>query len=343
MSLALPRSIGAALTAGLLALAVNWPSAAAGQETSTDAVIKPDRPSLRERWKNRHAKDTAPAKIDGPGDYTFTMEHGGATRMYRVHVPVNYSSSRPTPMVLSFHGGGGNMEYQADDKYYGLITKSENAGFIAVFPNGSSRLRSGKLATWNAGICCGRARDENVDDVGFVREIVVQLKTRLNIDPNRIFANGMSNGGMMSYRLACEMADTFRAIAAVAGTDGTKQCSPSRPVSILHIHARDDDRVLFNGGAGKESQQMADFVSVPDTVAKWVRQNGCNATPTRVLDRPGATCDAYRDCRDGTEVRLCVTDSGGHSWPGGVKVRTGEPGSTAINATDVIWDFYSTR
>ena len=338
-----PRLFRVALVVGGQLLAAVLPHAAVAQDTAVDAATGTDRPSLRERWKNGNAKTDAPAKIDGPGDYTFTLQHGDATRMYRVHVPASYSPARPTPMVLSFHGGGGNMEYQADDKYYGLITKSERAGFIAVFPNGSSRFRSGKLATWNAGICCGRARDNDVDDVGFVREMIAQLKARLNVDPNRIFANGMSNGGMMSYRLACEMADTFRAIASVAGTDGTKSCSPSRPVSILHIHAKDDERVLFDGGAGNDSRQMADFVSVPDTIAKWVRMNGCKATPQRVLDKPGATCDAYAGCRGGTEVRLCVTETGGHSWPGGVKVRTGEPGSTAINATDVIWDFYSTR
>ena len=117
------------------------------------------------------------------------------------------------------------MAYQADDKYYGLI-RSRSALASSPCSRTVSRLRSGKFATWNAGICCGRARDENVDDVGFVREIVKQLKTQLNVDPNRIFANGMSNGGMMSYRLACEMADTFRAIAAVAGTDGTTECNP---------------------------------------------------------------------------------------------------------------------
>jgi polyhydroxybutyrate depolymerase len=292
-------------------------------------------------WLSRAV--AAPTTMDGPGDYTFTMQHAGTTRMYRVHVPASYSSSRPMPMVMSFHGGGGNMEYQADDRYYGLTSKSESAGFIAVFPNGHSRFRSGKFATWNAGICCGRARDENVDDVGFVREIVKRLKTQLNVDPNRIFANGMSNGGMLSYRLACEMPETFRAIASVAGTDGTRNCSPSRPVSVLHIHAKDDERVLFNGGAGSDSKQMADFVSVPDTIAKWVRLNGCSATPRRVLERPGAYCDSFSGCRGGTEVRLCVTSDGGHSWPGGIKVRTGEPGSTAINATDLIWEFYKSR
>lgn len=343
MSRYLRRLLAAAMAVDALASLVAWSPPWASLVDVLDPVPPGDCATLRERWKNRQTNGADTAIVQGPGDYTFTLQRDGEARMYRVHVPPSYNASRPTPMVLSLHGGGGNMDYQADDKYYHLVSKSDSAGFIAVFPNGYSRLPSGKFATWNAGICCGKARDENVDDVGFIREVVQRLKAQLNVDPDRIFANGMSNGGMMSYRLACEMPETFRAIAAVAGTDGTKSCNPSKPVSVLHIHAKDDDRVLFNGGAGKQSEQMADFVSVPDTVAKWVRLNGCTATPKRVLERPGATCDAYTGCRGGVEVKLCVTETGGHSWPGGTKVRTGEPGSTAIDATDLIWEFYATR
>jgi polyhydroxybutyrate depolymerase len=232
------------------------------------------------------------------------------------------------------------MEYQATDKYYHLISKSEEAGFIAVFPNGYSRFRSGKLATWNAGICCGKARDENIDDVSVIKAVVADIKTRVNIDSNRIYANGMSNGGMMSYRLACEMTDTFAAIASVAGSDGTQSCKPNRPISILHIHALDDDHVLFNGGSGVKSKTHADFVAVPDTIQKWVSMNNCNAAPQRVLEVKGAYCDLYKHCQNNTQVKLCVTKTGGHSWPGGTKVRGNAAGSTAINANDIIWQFY---
>ncbi|MBX3619037.1 MAG: prolyl oligopeptidase family serine peptidase [Rhizobacter sp.] len=279
--------------------------------------------------------------ITGPGDYAFTLQHGGKTRLYRVHVPPGFSPSRPMPVVLSLHGGGGNMDLQADDRFYGQVSKSDQAGFVVVFPNGDSRFRRGRLATWNAGNCCGLARDEEADDVGFIREIVARLRAQPGIDPKRFYVNGMSNGGMMSYRLACEMPEVFRAIASVAGTDNTRSCSPKLPVSVLHIHARDDERVLFNGGAGRPSAQVTDYVSVPDTVAKWVRLNGCKPTPRRVLEKEGAYCDAYTSCRDDTEVKLCVTAQGGHSWPGGTKPRGGAPGSTALSATDVIWEFFS--
>lgn len=295
---------------------------------------------IKERIEQRQ-ENRADKRQLKPGDYTFELQHGGMKRMYMVHVPKSYNASKPVPVVLSLHGGGGNMQYQATEELYHWISKSEAAGFIAVFPNGYSRMRGGKLATWNAGICCGTARDKKIDDVGFIRAVVDDLKTRVNIDAQRIFANGMSNGGMMSYRLACEAPDIFRAVASVTGTDGTTSCNPGRAMPVFHTHAKDDDRVLFNGGSGSESDTHADFVSVPDTIAKWVKHNGCEATPKRVLEVQGAYCEVYQGCRDNAQVKLCVTDTGGHSWPGGKKVRGGKAGSTAINATDLIWEFYN--
>ncbi len=306
----------------------------------------PIRERLRQMREARESKQTQAEQSHTKGkqeltagDYTFSLQHQEQARQYMVHIPNHYNSQQPSPLVLSLHGGGGNMHYQATEAYYHLISKSDQEGFIAVFPNGYSRLRSGKLATWNAGICCGKARDVNSDDVGFIQKVVADIQTKANIDPKRVYANGMSNGGMMSYRLACELTDTFSAIAAVAGTDGTQQCNPSKPISILHIHALDDDRVLFNGGSGVKSQTHADFVSVPNTISKWVKLNACNPMPQRVLEVKGAYCDVYSGCNNQTQVKLCVTDTGGHAWPGGSKVRGGA-GSAAINANDIIWSFY---
>ncbi len=168
----------------------------------------------------------------------------------------------------------------------------------------------------------------------------------MNIDRNRIYATGMSNGGMISYVVACELPDIFRAIAAVAGTDGTITCSHKSPISILHIHAKDDTHVLFEGGAGKDAfrdaSKVTEFTSVPDTIATWVGYNKCNGVPKRVLTVNGAYCDLYNDCAGGTEVQLCVTDTGGHSWPGGGDVR-GKVTSKAISANDVMWDFFKNQ
>lgn len=308
--------------------------------------------SFRERLKQRQAQKQqkanaeAESTITRPGDHTFTIMHGGMSRKYLVHVPTKYDPAVPTPVLFALHGGGGDMNHHANDRNYGLISKSEREGFIAVFPNGYSKWNSGKLATWNSGSCCGEARDKNTDDVGFIKAVVDRVTRQLNIDRNKIFATGMSNGGMMSYRLACELSDTFSAIAAVAGTDGTTACQPKKPISVLHIHARNDDHVLFNGGAGpnafRDKSKVADFVSVPVTISRWVKTNGCSATSKKVLDKPGASCELYSQCQGNVKVQLCVTDTGGHSWPGGVKPR-GESPSTAISANDVMWDFFMSK
>jgi polyhydroxybutyrate depolymerase len=284
------------------------------------------------------------AWIEKPGDYTFSILHDGLTRLYRMHVPEGYVATNPAALLLAFHGGGGDMNYQATDKYYGLIAKSDATQTIVIFPNGYSQFKSGRFATWNAGACCGEARDQNVDDVGFVRKVIANASTQLNIDRARIYATGMSNGAMMAYRLACEMPDTFSAIAAVAGTDNTLSCAPGKPVSILHIHARNDDHVLYNGGAGPKSSDVAKithYTSVPATIAKWVKRNSCDPAAQRVLEVPGAFCEKYAPCAGNVALQLCVTDEGGHSWPGGSKVRGSAPTSQAISANDVMWDFFN--
>jgi polyhydroxybutyrate depolymerase len=281
----------------------------------------------------------------GPGSHRVTLQHGGRERLFIVHVPARLDPAVAAPLLVALHGGGGSASLQADDAFYGQITQSERRGFVAVFPNGVSRLRSGMLATWNAGRCCGAARDEQVDDVGFIRAVVTEVTRQLRIDPARIYATGMSNGAMMAYRLACEAPDLFRAIAAVAGTDNTTGCRPSRSVSVLHIHARDDDHVLFDGGAGPASVRrslVTDYTSVPDTAARWAGLSACTAAPRRTLDVPGARCDLHAGCRDGAQVQLCVTDGGGHSWLGGRKPRGGRTAqpSQAVSANSLMWDFF---
>jgi polyhydroxybutyrate depolymerase len=313
----------------------------------------PLRERLRERVAERAGQNVTvqPARLLGageriaaPGRYQIRLRQGGRERMALVHVPKSHDASRPTPLVMALHGGGGGAIYQADDANYGLISKSEQAGFIAVFPNGISDAQNGMLATWNAGNCCARARDENVDDVGFLRAVVADVAMRASIAPQRVYAIGMSNGAMMAYRLACEAGDVFRGIMAVAGTDNTRACAPRQPVPVLHVHARNDDMVLFNGGAGerlRRGELAADFVAVPASIAKWVQLDRATVQPRRVLTVPGAYCDLYEAGQGGAPVKLCVTETGGHSWPGGQQARGETVPSQAVRANDLMWEFFS--
>lgn len=330
-----------------------WIAGAAAMLALAALVADAREGRLRERIRERLHERATPAAsaalpgpagaIRAPGLYRYTLRHDGLERGYLVYVPPSYRPGQPMPLLFAFHGGGGHMEWQADDAKYGLVSKADRAGFIAVFPNGFSRFPGGRLATWNAGACCGDARDRAVDDVGFVRRVHAEVSRRLAVDATRVYATGMSNGAMLAYRLACEAPDLFRAIAAVAGTDATRGCAPSREVAVLHIHARDDTHVLFDGGAGpdafRDPAKVTDFTSVAETVHRWVQHNACAATPVRVVDRPGATCDLHAPCRGGARVQVCITDSGGHSWPGGGAVRGKSP-STALSVNDAMWAFF---
>ena len=281
------------------------------------------------------------SRITRAGDHRFRIQYGGLARTYRVHVPPGYTMAVPAPLLVALHGDSAGTDLRANDADFGLVAKSDREGFIAVFPSGFAA-PGGKPATWNAGGCCGAARDRNVDDVGFIRQVVTNVFRQMSIDRERIFAAGLSDGGMMAYRLACEMPEVFKAVASVGGTDNTLTCDPGSPVSVLHIHAKDDPRVLFAGGAANDATKSGapPLAPVQGTVAKWAQLDGCAAQPRHILDKAGAYCEKYSWCRGGAEVQLCVTDTGGHSWPG-AKKRAGVKASQAISATDSIWDFFS--
>lgn len=261
-------------------------------------------------------------------------------RKYLLYIPTSVKT--PAPLVLMFHGGGGHMQQAAEA--YGWQATADKYGFVLAFPNGASRWPRGHLATWNAGACCGYARDEQVDDMAFVRALLADLPRHVAIDKRRVFATGMSNGGMLTYRLACDMAEHFRAIASVAGTDNTLSCAPTRPLSVLHIHARDDTHVLYNGGAGpdafRDMSKVTDFTSVAVTRDRWLQHLQLTTQQASVTELTGATMQRWQSADGRTELVIITTASGGHSWPHSKPVR-GKTPSTAIDANEVIWQFFA--
>ncbi len=278
----------------------------------------------------------------GPGDHTRTLRQDGRTRSYIVHVPPKYDPKQPTPVVLAFHGAVTNASIMAIST--GLSEKADEAGFIVVYPNGTGK--GDVLLVWNAGGWHGPKAEKEVDDVKFVRELLDELPKLVSVDPKRIYATGISNGGMMCYRLAAELSNRIAAIAPVSGTLAVEKCSPQRPVPVIHFHGTDDKLVPFNGPDQRTAKVFV-FKSVEETIRTWVKIDGCPRKP-QITDLPHKADDGttvkreiYGPGKDGTEVILFVIKGGGHTWPGR-KWPIPWLGNTthSISANDLMWEFF---
>ena len=268
-----------------------------------------------------------------PGDTTHTLTYGGEERSYVLHIPPGYDASRPVTLVLAFHG----ITLDANEmiRISGFNVQSDASGFIVVYPNASGGQKS-----WNGGHCCGEAAVNDVDDVGFVRALTEELFTFLNIDPNRIYATGFSNGAIMVYRLACELSDLIAAIGPVSATQALEDmeaCQPARPVPVIHFHGTDDDPNPYNGGVTPGGVK---FISVADAIQFWVEFDGCPGEPQRA-ESGSIIHERYDPCQSGSSVELYTIVGGKHAWPGGevVNLRMGEP-NMEISATTLMWEFF---
>jgi len=282
-----------------------------------------------------------------------TIRHDGMKRTALVRVPPQAAERRPLPVVLNFHGGGGSAASQ--ERYAHMDAIADREGFIVVYPNGTGMLQD-SLLTWNAGTCCGMAARQDTDDVGFVRALLDELVERLPVDSTRIYATGLSNGAMMSYRLAAELSDRIAAIAPVAGASALSPFHAKRMVPILHVHSVDDPRAPYGGGLGPPfpfTNVRVRHRPVAETLSEWVAFGGCNATPELRAERHGVpgtqTADhtarlyVYAGCRDGAEVALWRLTGAGHVWPGGelnLLPRLLGPGTDVIDVNEEIWRFF---
>ncbi|MCZ7566486.1 MAG: hypothetical protein M5U08_24030 [Burkholderiales bacterium] len=294
----------------------------------------------------------APASEAATGaTVSVTVRHDGMKRTALVHYPPQVAERRPLPVVLNFHGGGGNA--LAQQRYAGMDALADRAGFIVAYPNGTGVLRD-SLLTWNAGACCGAAAEQGTDDVGFVRALLDELAARYPVDASRVYATGLSNGAMMSYRLAAELSDRIAAIAPVAGASAMPTFRAARPMPILHIHSVDDPRALYDGGLGPPfpfTNVRIPHRPVEASLAEWAAYAGCHAPPAVSDRRQGAadrashtaTLLVYRGCRDEVEIALWKLSGAGHVWPGGERnylPRLLGPGTDVIDANAEIWRFF---
>jgi polyhydroxybutyrate depolymerase len=270
-----------------------------------------------------------------------TLAVGGRKRTYVVHLPKGHDPQTPMPVVLALHGATMNGPMMA--WFSGLNRKADEAGFLAVYPNGTG---SNSSFTWNGGNCCGPAVHNQVDDVAFLDALLGDLTRACPVDARRVYATGMSNGAVMAYRLASELSGRIAAVAPVAGTMGTERCQPQRPVSVLHFHGTADEFIPFTGGRGAKSLYGTNHRPVEDSIRAWVSANGCEETPQLdVLSEGGdglrVTRRTYGAGRDGAEVALVVIEGGGHTWPGQRSPATSLGRSTRnVSANDLMWEFF---
>lgn len=271
----------------------------------------------------RHAMAATPAH----GTTSATLTSGGLKRTYLLHLPPVYDGKKPLPLVLVLHGATESPENV--ERLSGMSEKADKESFIAVYPRGT-----GTLPTWNSGACCAYAMKEHIDDVAFFHALLDKLQSQYAIDAKRIYATGISNGGMMSYRLACEMSETFAAISPVEGSQDNA-CPPVQPVSVIIFHGTADHLVPFNGGS--TPYQMGSKRSdtpVAETVAFWLKQNGCSVTAQREESKE-VHVDKYLACKDGSAVELYAIQGGHHMWPG-VRIS-----GNSVPATDLMWAFFA--
>jgi len=277
----------------------------------------------------------------GPSGQRQTLIHNGIERSYLVRAPGELAiDDGRIPLVLVLHGGGGNADNA--ERMTGFTGKASRENFIVAYPEGSGR-RKHKRLTWNAGHCCGYAMNKRIDDVGFIRALIDKLIESYPVDPKRIYATGMSNGGMMTHRLGIALSSKFAAIAPVVATLFGDEKGPKYPLSAIMINGKLDKSVPYQGGppGGRFPRAWDGTQAKPalEQAAFWASVNGCATGP--VKDDHGAFTLWQYQCPSGRAVELYLVNDNGHAWPGGQKGSwIGDQPSTSLSATDVIWDFF---
>jgi polyhydroxybutyrate depolymerase len=273
--------------------------------------------------------DMRPCEGSTLANGAFSLTHMGVQYGYLVHVPPSYDASKRTPLLLDWHALGSTALQQ--QIYTSTSVVSDEQGFIVVYPDSPDR-------SWAAGTCCSMFLDgggmPDRDDVGFARALVAEISKAACIDSKRIYSTGMSNGGFMSHRLACEADDLFAAVAPVAGKMGLANCRPSRPISVIHFHGTADETIIYDTPA-----LSGEAVTVPDMMKRWSDRNGCTKGPDTTYQMGAVTCQTWSQCTGGVLVSLCTAEGVGHCWPGAGFCPGGKPTTTDISASRDGWAF----
>jgi polyhydroxybutyrate depolymerase len=285
----------------------------------------------------------------GPGNHRIDIRYGGLGRSYIVHVPPQASSAKPLPVILNFHGAGSNAVQE--ERYSGMDATADRDGFVAVYPNGTGR--GTRALTWNAGGCCAYAMRNKIDDVGFTKALLDDLASRVHIDRTRVYATGISNGGMMAFRLGVEASDRIAAIAPVEGALMVETSGPARPMPLMLFNSVDDRYVPYGGRFGRLGRiaHVTPYPPVDEEIARWRGFDGCPAAAQvgPVLKGAQGSADAdnsatryeWGPCAGGSKIVLWKLAGSGHVWPGTMHSVSWLGRSTqVINANDQIWQFF---
>lgn len=235
------------------------------------------------------------------------MRSGLLKRSYRLYVPSSYQQGKPMPLIIALHGGLGTGKIMSE--IAGLNDDAERAGMLVAYPDGIGR-------GWNAGSCCGDPMEKQVNDVGFMKNLVEDVKSRYTVDPRRIYGTGFSNGAMLLHRVACEAPQLFTAIAPVSGGIMVKDCPATTGPAVLLVQGKADDRIFWNGGTFDGTYRP----SMKEIVASFRARNQCDAAEVETRRKGVVTCWTLKNCADGKDVNWCGLEGVGHQWAGGKTV-----------------------
>jgi polyhydroxybutyrate depolymerase len=261
-----------------------------------------------------------------------TIVSSGLEREYLLHVPASYDRKRPTPLVISMHGAGLWPAAQMETSQWNEV--ADRQGFIVVYPAG---VQGAGPRIWHVDQGPGLMRD-----VRFISALIDTLEAAYNIDPTRIYANGLSNGGGMAFVLSCTMSDRIAAVGMVAAAQllPWSWCTDRRPVPMIAFHGTADRAVPYDGGTSWVAPDA--FPNVLTWTRNWARRNRCAPNPGDSALAEDVTRRAYVNCADDAAVVLYTIQGGGHTWPGGKPLPEWfvGPTSSSINATSLMWEFF---
>lgn len=273
----------------------------------------------------------------------------GQKRSYLLHIPEKYNENIELPLVIVLHGAfstAAQIEEQS-----GFSNLADREGFLVTYPNGAFGL-FGFFQHWNAGHCCGKAQSDNIDDVGFLVDVIIDIGIRFNIDSSRIYMVGFSNGGMLTYRFAAEQTGLLAAAAPMAASLGGRASSsdsmwiaakPKAKLPLIIFHAEDDPNVPYAGGVSPQKGGEREYVSVEKSIELWIANNGCAIqSKNERLYQNQVIHKTWSDSTAGNNVELYLIKEWGHIWPGKHFSTMLDKSNTlyGFDAAEIIWEFF---